>query len=148
MASRFSAVALALVLGLAPGLGQAAATKPTDEVVDAPLSVLEKPEVLDRIGRDIRFVFADAPGPIPPEGRVRSRKTARNSGNPQADCEAALVVTLESMAIAARKRGATAVINIRSFWAGYPTSSATTYKCGRGRGVSGVSLVGTLDGVR
>ena len=148
MAGRFTALGLALALGLAPGLGHTAATKPTDEVIDAPLSVLQKPEVLDRIGRDIRFVFADAPGPIPPQSRVRSRKTARNSNNPQADCEAALVVTLQSMAIAARKRGATSIVNIRSFWAGYPTSSATTYKCGRGRGVSGVSLVGTLEGAQ
>jgi len=145
---RFAVVAAALAVGLGPGLGQAATTKPTDVVVDAPLSVLEKPENLDRIGRDVTFQFADAPGPIPPEGRLRSRKKVNNTRNPQADCEAALVSSLKGFALSARKRGATRVINLRSFWGGYPTSSAQTYKCARSKSMTSVSLVGTLEGVK
>ncbi|MDO9337033.1 MAG: hypothetical protein Q7T61_11580 [Caulobacter sp.] len=145
---RLGAAILALSLACGPGLGQAAATKPTDEVTDAPLSVLQKPENLDRIGRDITFVFADAPGPIPQEGRLRSRKQVRNSKNAQADCEAALVLSLEGFAASARKHGATRVINMRSFWGGYPTSSAQTYKCARSKKMTSISLVGTLEGVK
>lgn len=150
MTSRFAPLgvaALALAVAFPVGLGQAATGSSTDVAIDAPLSVLQKPENLDRLGRDITFHFADAPGGTPPESRIRSRKPVRNSFNGvQADCEAALIETLETIAISARKRGGARVVNLRSFWAGYPTSSATTYKCGRGVFVTSVSLVGTLGG--
>ncbi len=143
---RLAIAILALAVVLGPGLGQAAMTKSTDVVTDAPLSVLQKPENLDLIGRDITFVFADAPGPIPPQGRLRSRKNVRNSRNPQADCEAALVSSLQGFAVSARKRGLTRVVGLRSFWGGFPTSSAQTYKCARSKSMTSVSLVGTLEG--
>ncbi|WGM40538.1 hypothetical protein [Caulobacter sp. NIBR1757] len=150
MTARFlvpGAAALALAMVFPAGLGRAATTSSTDVVLDAPLSVLEKPANQDRLGRDITFHFADAPGGTPIEGRIRSRKHVTNSfKGVEADCEAALVSTLETIAISARQRGGTRVVNLRSFWAGYPTSSATTYKCGRGRVATSVSLVGTLEG--
>lgn len=150
MTARFAfhgAVVLALAVMLPVGLGQAATSSSTDVVLDAPLSVLQKPEILDRLGRDISFQFADTPGGTPALGRIRSRQHVNNSfKGVDADCEAALVATLEAIAISARKRGGTRVVNLRSFWGGYPTSSATTYKCGRGRIATSVSLVGTLEG--
>lgn len=145
MTSRLTVAVLALSVVLAPGLGQAATTKPTDQVSDHPLPALDRADIQERIGADISFVFADTPGPTPQQGRVKSRKQARNSGRGvQADCEDALIATLQSMAISARKHGATRVVNVRSFWDGYPTSSATTYRCGRGKGLTSVSLVGNF----
>lgn len=143
------ALALALTLAVAPGAGLAGApSRATDEVLDAPLAVLRKPENLDVIGRDITFRFAAEPGRTPLEGRMRSHRKVRNSGDAQRDCEEALVKTLEAMAKLARKRGGHAVVELRSFWDGYPTSSAETYKCGRGASVTGVSLIGVLEGAK
>ncbi|MDB5470436.1 MAG: excinuclease ATPase subunit [Caulobacter sp.] len=141
------AVALALSAMLAPGVSLASEhpTRSPDVVVDAPLSVLEKPANLDRIGRDVTFQFASSFAPTPLEGRLRGQRKVVNTGDAQRDCEAALVKTLEAMAKLARKRGGNKVINIRSFWDGYPTSSADSYKCARGPAVTAVSLVGVLE---
>jgi hypothetical protein len=143
------ALALALAVGAGPGVGLAGApTRATDQVLDAPLSVLQKPENLDVIGRDVTFRFAAEPGRTPLEGRMRSHRKVRNSNDAQRDCEEALVKTLEAMAKLARKRGGHAVVELRSFWDGYPTSSTETYKCGRGASVTGVSLIGVLEGAQ
>ena len=71
----------------------------------------------------------------------------RYSWVPKADREAALVSSLLGFAMSARKRGLTRVINLRSFWGGFPTSSAQTYKCARSKSMTSVSLVGTLEGM-
>ena len=143
---RLAVAALALTVALAPGLGLAAApSSPEDVVLDQPLSVLEKPANQDKIGRDVTFLFAATAGPTPLEGRMRSHRKVINTGDPERDCEVALVKTLEAMADLARKRGGNRVVALRSFWGGFPTSSTETYKCGRGKSVTGVSLIGVLE---
>jgi hypothetical protein len=143
---RRSAAALALAVALAPTFGLASGPAGPDEVVlDMPLSVLDKPENRARIGGDIAIQFADGPTITPMEGRLKSNRKVRNTTlGVERDCEAALVQAVEGLADLARKRGGARVVGVRSFWRGYPTASAATYKCGRGRSITGVSFIGNL----
>lgn len=142
-----AAAGLALAVAFAPAYGMASGPAgPNEVVLDMPLSVLDKPENRDRIGNDIAFQFADGPIATPTEGRLKANRKVRNTTlGVEHDCEVALVQTMEGLADLARKRGGSRVVGLRSFWRGYPTAGAGTYKCGRGRSITGVSFIGNLE---
>ena len=144
---RSAATAIALIVVLAPTFGVASGPAGAKELVlDMPLSVLDKPENRERIGAGVSFQFADGPTATPMEGRVKANRKVRNTTlGVERDCEAALVQTMEGLAALARKHGGNRVVGLRSFWRGYPTAGAGTYKCGRGRSVTGVSFIGNLE---
>jgi uncharacterized protein YbjQ (UPF0145 family) len=145
--SRIAAVAAALaVLVALPAPSLAANDKPTDKVYDQELArALNDPEVMAQVGADVKFYFGATPdGVVQTLGRSRSHKKSRASRGVEGACARALGNTLAAMARQARGKGANAIVNIRSFWGGYPTSSATSYKCGIGSSTSGVALVGEM----
>ena len=150
MARRLGIAIVATVLAALPVASLAANDKPTDKVYDQDLArALNDPEVMAQVGSDVKFYFGSTPdGVVQTLGRSRSHKKSRASRGVEGACSRAFGNTLAAMAKQARGKGANAIVNIRSFWAGYPTSSTTSYKCGMGSSTSGVALVGELAVVK
>lgn len=140
------AITAAVLAAALPAASLAANDKPTDKVYDQELArALNDPEVLAQVGSDVKFYFGSTPdGVVRTLGRSRSHKKSRASRGVEGSCSRAFGNTLAAMAKQARSKGANAIVNIRSFWGGYPTSSTTSYKCGMGSSTSGVALVGEL----
>lgn len=141
---------LAAAVATLPAATLAANDKPTDKVYDQDIArALSDPEVMAQVGTDVKFYFGSTPdGVVQTLGRSRSHKKSRASRGVEGACSRALGNTLAAMARQARGKGANAIVNIRSFWGGYPTSSTTSYKCGMGSSTSGVALVGEMAVVK
>ena len=149
---RRSTVAVTMLAALIalPAPSIAANDKPTDKIYDQDLArALNDPNVRAMVGSDVKFYFGSTPeGVVQTLGRSRSHKKSRSTRDVEAGCTRSLGNTLAAMAIQARKKGANAIVNIRSFWGGYPTSSTTSFKCGVGSSTSGTPLVGELAVVK
>lgn len=97
---------------------------------------------------DIKFYFGDAK----PEGTVTKtigqytfdREINASLKSQITACHSALVVALKDLREAAKKDGATAVINIKSNAKGKAVNSKEIYACDSGMLKSGVSISGDL----
>jgi uncharacterized protein YbjQ (UPF0145 family) len=97
---------------------------------------------------DIKFYFGDAT----PEGNVAKtisqytfdRQVNASLKSQIAACHSALIVALKDLREAAKKEGATAVINIKSNAKGKAVNSKEIYACDSGVLKSGVSISGDL----
>ena len=97
---------------------------------------------------DVKFYFGDTQ----PEGTVTKaigeytfdRQINASLKSQTAACHSALVVALKDLREAAKKEGATAVINIKSNAKGKAVSSKEIYACDSGVLKSGVSISGEL----
>ena len=97
---------------------------------------------------DIKFYFGDAK----PEGTVTKsigqytfdREINASLKSQIAACHSALVVALKDLREAAKKDGATAVVNIKSNAKGKAVNSKEIYACDSGMLKSGVSISGDL----
>lgn len=97
---------------------------------------------------DIKFYFGDTA----PTGNVTKtigqysfdREINASLKSQIAACHSALVVALKDLREAAKKEGATAVINIKSNSKGKAVSSKEIYACDSGMLKSGVSISGDL----
>jgi uncharacterized protein YbjQ (UPF0145 family) len=97
---------------------------------------------------DIKFYFGDAA----PTGTVTKnvsqytfdREINASLKSQIAACNSALIVALKDLREAAKKEGATAVINIKSNAKGKAVSSKEIYACDSGVLKSGVSISGDL----
>jgi len=97
---------------------------------------------------DVKFYFGDAK----PESTVTKtigeytfdRQINASLKSQTAACHSALVVALKDLREAAKKEGATAVVNIKSNAKGKAVSSKEIYACDSGVLKSGVSISGDL----
>lgn len=100
-----------------------------------------------KIGNDIKFYFGDQPHPkvIKNFGEFKSNKktNAFNKGDREA-CDIAFASALISLRDKARQLGANAVTGIKSNYQNMLTSSEKQFKCGAGKVIAGVALVGTV----
>ena len=61
-------------------------------------------------------------------------------------CQWVFLSAMKSLKVLAQRKGANAVINIKSNYKNNPTSSNTQFTCGAGATIAGVALIG--DAVR
>ena len=87
--------------------------------------------------------FGDTPGPAGGVdlGELRtSNKTSAIGKSDEEACQWVFLTSLKSLQNAARKRGATALVNIRSNYKNVEFSSAKEFRCGAGAIMAGVAL--------
>lgn len=87
--------------------------------------------------------FGDTPGPAGAVdlGELRtSNKTSAIGKTDEEACQWVFLTSLKSLQNAARKRGATALVNIRSNYKNNEFKSATEFQCGAGSIIAGVAL--------
>ena len=97
---------------------------------------------------DIKFYFGDAK----PEGNITktigeytfNREVNTSLKSQITGCNSALIAALKELRAAAKKEGATAVVNIKSNASGKASSSKEIYMCDSGMLKSGVSISGEL----
>lgn len=99
------------------------------------------------LGNDISFYFGDQKVPAIAKKFGEFRTNKKTNAFNKTDLEACNWVFLSAM-ISLRDRaiaeGGNAVINIRSNYKNNTTSSETDFKCGAGKFVAGVALIGTV----
>lgn len=135
-------LALVLVLG-ATSNGFAA-----DDIQNFPIKqALHNPNGGEKLDPQIKLYFGNQPhGPVAKsfgEGKANKRANSFARADEVA-CQRAFLSAVISLQTRARKQGGNAVIGIKSFFKGVPKSSNTTYVCGSGGLMSGVTLIGTV----
>ena len=105
------------------------------------------PKIRFAIGAGISFYFGDQPHPevLQEMGEFRSNKKTNAFGKSDlAACQWAFASAMKSLKQRAELEGGNAVVNIRSNYKNFLTSSDTTFKCGAGAIMAGVALVGDV----
>lgn len=99
------------------------------------------------IGEGVKFYFAGQKHSkvIVNFGEFQSnRKTSAFGKSDTQACQWAFASAMKALQQKAVQNGANAVINIKSNYKGNLTSSSSTFKCGAGAMVAGVTLVGDV----
>ena len=115
-----------------------------DDVGDYPVA-----EALNNsaLGSNISFYFGDTKHPdiVKNYGEFRTNKktNAFNKTDTEA-CNWAFLSAMKALRDRALKEGGNAVVNIRSNYKNNTTSSEENFKCGAGKFVAGVALVGSV----
>ncbi len=104
-------------------------------------------KISSAIGNDVSFFFA---GQVHSKvdkvlGEFQSNKKTNSFGKSDKEaCQWVFASAMKSLRERAIKEGGNSVINIRSNYKGNMTSSSTTFKCGVGAIIAGVTLVGDV----
>ncbi len=104
-------------------------------------------KISSAIGGGVEFFFADtAHSKVDKSfGEFQSNKKTNAFGKSDIKaCQWVFASAMKSLRERAIKEGGNAVINIRSNYKGNLTSSSTTFKCGAGFVIAGVTLVGDI----
>ncbi len=123
---------------LAPAFTHAADDKKMYPIDDA----MNSDEAKSKLPDDVRFYFGDqkAPKGIVLGEWVTNKKTNGFAKDDKKACEHAFLSAMLELTERARKEGAKAVVNIRSYYKQEEISSNTEYMCGSGFLMSGVAL--------
>lgn len=116
----------------------------TDYSVEEAMSVSK---VSSAIGNEVEFFFAGQTHKKVAKlmGEYQSNKKTNAFGKSDKEaCQWAFASAMKTFKKRALKEGGNAVINIRSNYKGTMTSSETTFKCGAGTIMAGVTLVGDV----
>ncbi|MGB2742542.1 MAG: excinuclease ABC subunit A [Cognaticolwellia sp.] len=116
----------------------------TDYSVEEAMSVNK---VSSAIGNEVAFFFAGQTHNKVAKlmGEYQSNKKTNAFGKSDKEaCQWAFASAMKTFKKRALKEGGNAVINIRSNYKGTMTSSETTFKCGAGTIMAGVTLVGDV----
>ncbi len=103
--------------------------------------------VSSSIGQGVSFYFGEQKHPKIAQkyGEFGSnKKTSAFGKSAKAACEWAFASAMKSLKQRALREGGNAVINIRSNYRGFMTTSDTHFKCGSGAVVAGVALIGDV----
>lgn len=104
-------------------------------------------KISSAIGSGVDFYFAGQKHPkvIKSLGEFQSNKKTNAFGkSDKAACQWVFASAMKSLKQRALQEGGNAVINIRSNYKGNLTASSTTFKCGAGALMAGVTLVGDI----
>lgn len=104
-------------------------------------------KVAAAIGDGVKFYFAGQSHPkvVKSLGNYQSNKKTNAFGkSDQAACQWAFASAMKTLKKRALREGGNAIINIKSNYRGNLTESATTFKCGAGTAIAGVTLVGDV----
>ena len=104
-------------------------------------------KISSAIGSDVEFFFAEQKHAKVDKlfGEFQSNKKTNAFGKSDKEaCQWAFASAMKSFRKRAIKEGGNAVINIRSNYKGTTTSSDTTFQCGAGAVIAGVSLIGDV----
>jgi hypothetical protein len=109
--------------------------------------VLQSPEYRDRVGDGVTFSFGD--GPMPPAramvGEFVSNQKTNSFGKPdEVACRWAMLSVLREFRERAKNSGATAVVNLVSYYRKETYASPTLYECHAGAIVAGVAMKGVV----
>lgn len=107
---------------------------------------LERADVQQRLGNEVKFFFADQDaGPVLQkfEELQSNKKTNAFNKTDEEACQWALLSAMLSLKKAALNRGGNAVINIYSFYKKNEFRSQTQYQCGAGTFAAGVTMRGS-----
>ncbi|PCK07003.1 MAG: excinuclease [Alteromonadaceae bacterium] len=103
------------------------------------------------LGDDISFYFGGQKHPKIIKGHgafpTNKKTNAFNKSDLQA-CNWVFSSAMKSLRDRARREGGNAVVNIRSNYKSNTTSSEVSFKCGAGKFVAGVALIGTVVTVK
>lgn len=104
-------------------------------------------KVSSAIGEGVRFYFGNqAHGKVLKSfGEFQSNKKTNAFGKSDKEaCQWAFASAMKSLKQRAKKEGGNAVVNIKSNYKDNLTSSNTSFKCGAGAVMAGVTLVGDV----
>jgi hypothetical protein len=106
---------------------------------------LETAAAKEKLGTDVKFVFASTPANAKGMGTYTSnKKTNFANKSDKEGCEWAFLSAMISLKERALAEGGNAVVNIQSYYKKNEFSSATEYECAAGAFVGGVALRGTV----
>jgi hypothetical protein len=101
----------------------------------------------DRLGNDVKFYFGKQHhGTIAANhGEFKtSKKTNAFKKTDKAACQWAFVSAVLALKNRALREGGNAVVNIRSNYKNHMTTSTTEFRCGAGKIMAGVALIGDV----
>lgn len=124
------------------------ATFARDDVDDYSIEeAMSVEKISTAIGEGVEFYFADQKHAKVDKlfGEFQSnKKTNSFAKSDKKACQWAFASAMKTFRERAIKEGANAVINIRSNYKGTMTSSRTTFQCGAGAVIAGVTIVGDV----
>ena len=119
-----------------------------DDIADySVVEAMSIKKISSAIGNNVSFYFDGQKHAKAEEtfGEFQSnKKTNAFMKSDKEACQWAFASAMKSLRERAVKEGGNAVINIRSNYKGNMTSSSTTFKCGAGAVMAGVTLVGDV----
>jgi uncharacterized protein YbjQ (UPF0145 family) len=101
----------------------------------------------DKLNPKIKLYFGKQGHPAISKTLGATKTNKKTNGFGKSDekaCEWALITALKAMQEQAERKGANAIVGIKSNYKGKETSSQTEYVCGSGGVMSGVALKGTM----
>lgn len=136
---------LAIILSLVCAFSSAQAR---DDIQDYSITeALSTEKAKEVLGTDVKFYFGEQRhAPIAKKyGQFNTnKKTNGVNKSDKAACEWAFLSAMKSLKERANREGGNAVVNIRSNYRDNKTSSTETFKCGSGKIMSGVALIGDV----
>ncbi|WP_261841993.1 excinuclease [Aliamphritea ceti] len=119
-----------------------------DDIADYSVAeAMSVKKISSAVGSDVSFFFAGQKHPKVAKslGEYQSnKKTNAFAKSDKEACQWAFASAMKSFRERAIKEGGDAVINIRSNYRNNMTSSSSTFKCGAGAIMAGVTLVGDV----